>query len=112
MKVDSTFFMSFFVLLLQSKFVIMKVYDAIRQMEELTRAGKTFSFSFMSYSYDKNVSHGPVTVLHAKLLPSNRKERNQYSDYMLRYRDMDTYEDKMCWQPLLLELNGEQLELV
>lgn len=93
-------------------FVIMKVYDAIRQMEELTRAGKTFSFSFMSYSYDKNVSHGPVTVLNAKLLPSNRKERNQYSDYMLRYRDMDTYEDKMCWQPLLLEFNGEQLDLV
>lgn len=90
----------------------MKVYDAIRQMEELTRVGKTFSFSFMSYSYDKSVSHGPVTVLHAKLLPSNRKERNQFSDYMIRYRDMDTYEDKMCWQPLLLEFNGEQLELI
>lgn len=89
----------------------MKIYEAIKEMHELTRAGKTFSFNFMSYSYDKDKSHGPVTVLHAQLLPSNRKERNRFSDYMLRFRDMDTYEEKMCWQPLLLEFNGQQLEL-
>lgn len=89
----------------------MNVYEAIREMHRLTTEGKSFSFSFMSYSYDRNTSHGPVTVLNAQLLPSNRNERNQYHDYMLRYRDMDTYEEKSCWQMLLLEFNGEQLEL-
>lgn len=89
----------------------MTVYEAIKKMHELTREGKTFSFSFMSYSYGRDESHGIVTVLHAQLLPSNLKTRNRYSDYMLRYRDMDTYEEKSCWQLLLLEFNGEPLQL-
>lgn len=89
----------------------MKVFDAIKQMQILTSRNESFSFSFMSYSYDKNVSHGPVTVLHAQLMKSNERENNQYTDHMLCFRDMDTYEEKRCWQPLLLEFNGIPLEL-
>lgn len=90
----------------------MNVYEAIREMQELTRKGKSFSFSYMSYSYTRDVSHGIITVLHAQLLPSNTLQRNRFSDYMLRYRDMDTYEERSCWQLLLLEFNGKELELV
>lgn len=76
-------------------------------MHELTRAGKSFSFSFMSYSYDRDKSHGPVTVLHAQLLPGNRTDHNRYSDYMLRYRDMDTYEEKAAGSHFLWSLTDK-----
>ena len=89
----------------------MNVYEAIRQMKVLTDQGKTFSFSFMSYSIDKHKSHGIVTVEHAKLRAGNRKDRTRYNDYLLNFVDMDTLEDKTCWQPLLLEFNGIMLEL-
>ena len=89
----------------------MNVYESIRQMKVLTDQGKTFSFSFMSYSIDKHKSHGIVTVEHAKLRAGNRKDRTRYNDYLLNFVDMDTLEDKTCWQPLLLEFNGIMLEL-
>jgi len=65
----------------------------------------------MSYSYTRDTSHGIVTVLRAVLLPGNLKDRNAFNEYMLRYRDLDTYEEKSCWQLLLLTLNGEELTL-
>lgn len=89
----------------------MNVFEAIRQMKVLTDKGETFSFSFMSYSIDKNKSHGIVTVEHAKLRAGNRKDRTRYNDYLLNFVDMDTLEEKTCWQPLLLEFNGVMLEL-
>ena len=90
---------------------VMNVFEAIRQMKVLTDKGQTFSFSFMSYSIDKNKSHGIVTVEHAKLRAGNRKDRTRYNDYLLNFVDMDTLEEKTCWQPLLLEFNGIMLEL-
>lgn len=104
----------FFVLLARFTkpyFCGMNIYDAIKEMQELSRRGESFSFSYMSYSYTLDKSHGPVNVPHAQLLPSS-STRNRYTDYMLRYRDMDTYEEKQCWQLLLLEFNGKELELV
>ena len=89
----------------------MNVYEAISQMKVLTDQGKTFSFSFMSYSIDKHKSHGIVTVEHAKLRAGNRKDRTRYKDYLLNFVDMDTLEEKSCWQPLLLEFIGIMLDL-
>lgn len=89
----------------------MTVYDAIKEMHRLTALNIPFSFSFMSYSYTRDTSHGIVTVLRAVLLPGNLKDRNSFNDYMLRYRDLDTYEEKSCWQLLLLTFNGEDLTL-
>ena len=84
----------------------MNIYEAIKQMHELTRAGRSFSFSFMTYSYDKNKSNGTRCVQHAMLLPSHARDSNKFAEFMLRYRDMDTYEEKHFWYPLLLEFNG------
>lgn len=89
----------------------MDVYEAIRQMRELSRRRVPFSFSFMSYSIARRESTGIVTVRHARLARQNRKERNRYADYMLRYTDLDTMQEAACWQPLLLSFNGQELEL-
>ena len=90
-------------------------------MRACTKRGECFSFSFMSYSYERRKSNGVVRVEHAQLRKQSRKEHNRFADYMLNFIDMDTleygicwqptYEEKSCWQPLLLEFNGHELEL-
>lgn len=89
----------------------MKVFEAIEEMRRLTAEGKSFSFAFMSYSYERRKSGGMVTVCNARLRKQSRKENNRFADYMLNYTDLDTMEPGCCWQPLLLELNGEELKL-
>lgn len=89
----------------------MDVFEAIKQMKVMTDKGKPFSFSFMSYSMDKHKSHGIVTVENAKLRAGNRKERTRYNDYMLNYVDLDTLQERTCWVPLLMEFNGNMLNL-
>ena len=72
---------------------------------------KSFSFSFMSYSYERRRSDGVVHVEHARLRKQSRKENNRFADYMLNFVDLDTMEYGTCWQPLLLEFDGIELEL-
>ena len=87
------------------------MYEAIDQMRELSRQRIPFSFSFMSYSIVRRKSEGVVTVRRARLNKQSRKERNQYTDYMLNYTDLSTGETASCWQPLLLTFNDNELEL-
>ena len=87
------------------------MYEAIDQMRELSRQRIPFSFSFMSYSIARRKSEGVVTVRRARLNKQSRKERNQYTDYMLNYTDLSTGETASCWQPLLLTFNDNELEL-
>lgn len=89
----------------------MKVYEAIEQMRALSERGESFSFSFMSFSYERRKSDGVVHVERARLRKQCTKKQNRFADYMLNYYDMDTVEDGRCWQPLLLEFNGIELEL-
>lgn len=89
----------------------MNVFRAIDEMRRLTSEGKSFSFSFMSYSYERRKSDGVVTVNNARLRKQSRKENNRFADYMLNFINLDTMEYGMCWQPLLLTFNDEELEL-
>lgn len=89
----------------------MKVYEAIDQMRRLTEKGIPFAFAYMSYSRERKQSEGIVSVHRAKLRSQSKRERNQYTDLMLNYVDLDIMEYRTCWQPLLLEFNGEPLTL-
>lgn len=89
----------------------MEVYEAINQMRILSGRGETFSFTFMSYSYERRRSEGLVRIEHARLRKQSVKETNRFADFMLNFIDMDTMEYGMCWQPLLLEFNGNELTL-
>lgn len=80
-------------------------------MRACSERGESFSFSFMRYSYERRKSDGIVKIEHARLRRQSRKENNRFADYMLNFMDLDTMEYGMCWQPLLLEFNGEELEL-
>ncbi|MEG1007492.1 MAG: hypothetical protein RSO15_14635 [Bacteroides sp.] len=89
----------------------MDVYEAIRQMKMKSERGETFSMSFMTYSYDRGKSNGVAKVEHAKLRKKSTQEANQFAEYMLNFIDMDTLEYGTCWEILLLEFDGHELEL-
>lgn len=89
----------------------MDVYAAIDEMRRLSARRESFSFSFVSFSISRRKSEGVVTVRRARLCKQSRRERNQYSDYMLDYIDLETGERHTCWQPLLLTFNEQELEL-
>ena len=89
----------------------MEVYEAINEMRRCSECEESFSFAFMSYSYERRKSGGIVKIERARLRKQSRKENNRFADYMLNFIDLDTMEYGMCWQPLLLEFNGHELEL-
>lgn len=80
-------------------------------MRRRSERGESFSFAFMSYSYERRKSEGVVKVERARLRKQSRKENNRFADYMLNYTNLDTMDNGMCWQPLLLEFDGNELEL-
>ena len=80
-------------------------------MRRRTERGECFSFAFMSYSYERKKSDGVVKIEHAKLRKQSRKENYRFADYMLNFINLDTMEYGMCWQPLLLEFDGHELDL-
>lgn len=89
----------------------MDVYEAINEMRRKTEQRESFSFAFMSFSYERRKSDGIVKIERARLRKQSKKENNRFADYMLNFIDLDTMEYGMCWQPLLLEFNGNDLDL-
>ncbi|RGN42596.1 hypothetical protein DWW69_18795 [Bacteroides sp. AF16-49] len=89
----------------------MDVYEAIRRMREKSEKRECFSFSFMSYSYERGKSEGIVEIQNARLRKQSTKEKNRFADIMLNFINLDTLEYGMCYQVLLLTYEGEELEL-
>lgn len=89
----------------------MDLYQAIEKMRNLSERGIPFSFSFMSYSYDRHRSSGVVEVSRARLRKQSSETDNKHADIMLNYIDLDTNEYGRCYQLLLLEFDGKKLEL-
>lgn len=89
----------------------MDVFEAINKMREKTERRESFSFAFMSFSYERRKSNGIVKIERARLRKQSRIENNRFANYMLNFIDLDTMEYGMCWQPLLLEFDGNDLEL-
>jgi hypothetical protein len=92
----------------------MKIFEAIRQMRELSKAEKPFSFSFMSFSRTRQASAGIVSVGRGVLRrrPATDRSKNRYEPLMENYYDIDAQEDRRFWQVLLLSFNGEKTELL
>lgn len=89
----------------------MDVFKAIEKMRELSLRGIPFSFSFMSYSAERHKSSGVIEVEKAVLRKQSTVEDNRHADIMLNYVDQNTNEYGRCYQLLLLEFNGQKLEL-
>ena len=80
-------------------------------MRELTKQGKSFGFSFMSYSRERQASGGVVEVRHATLRKRGNVEFNSMAEIMEEYTDIDTQEQKHFYHPTLMTFNGQSLNL-
>lgn len=86
------------------------LYDAIRQMRQISKKQGSFSMVFMSYSHTRGKSDGIVEVGNARLRPQEAPG-SKFSDYMLNYVDLNTGEALHLWQPLLMYFNGQKINL-
>ena len=89
----------------------MKVYDAIKDMRKRTKLNQSFSFIFMSYSIDKDESHGPVEIRKARLSVRPPKGKVKYGEQMLSFTNLDTGLDFHMHSSLLMFYNGKKLTL-
>lgn len=87
----------------------MKLYDAIDEMRRLSREGKPFSFSFMSYNSSQGTSDGVVHVRKARTMKREALEFNRNAEMQERYLDLDTMQPRRFWHPLLMTFNGEKV---
>jgi len=86
------------------------IWDAIRQMRELSKQGGSFSITFMSYSRERCKSDGIIEVTNARLRPQD-SPAGEYSDYMLNYVDIDSGEAYHFWQPCLMYFNQQRVTI-
>lgn len=82
------------------------VYEAIKQMELLTKQGKEFSFSFYKYNSKDRTGGDLVCISRAKLRAKASDEKIEHSSYKLFFIDLDNGKPLNCWQILITEFEG------
>lgn len=88
----------------------MTIFEAIAEMRRLTKLGKSFSFTFMSYSHSRRVCNGIVEVHQARLRKRNTSDNNQFAELQEDYVNTNTGEARRFWHCCLLSFNGQSLK--
>jgi len=86
-----------------------ELWDAIRQMREMSKVGKPFSIEFMGCNYTRSQSTGRHKIECCLLRSATKKEHNQYNDFMLNLLDVESGRARQCWQPLLMFFNNQKI---
>ena len=89
----------------------MKLFDAIQKMRELSKDNIPFSISFMSHNSTTQTSDGVVRVRHARLRARPKEKHHSLSDIVEEYLNLDTGKPRRFYQLLLMEFNGQKIEL-
>ena len=103
--------MDFFVLypvIFTGYFYIMKLYEAIKKMRQLTAEGKSFSMAFMSLNMSEMKSEG---VDNARLRKKADAKTYRNADFLIPYMDLDKGEARQFYLPLLMMFNGEKITI-
>ena len=87
------------------------VFQAIKEMRELSKKGESFSMTFMSYNSTEQKSEGVIEVRRARLRARTRKEFHRENEMIEEYTDLDTLSQRRFYQPLLMAFNGEKVSL-
>ena len=85
------------------------LWDALRQMREITGAGGTFGMVFMSYDRGRQKSHGVVSIPKARLRHATPKDQNRNAHYMINFLDVDINQPKQMYLITLMEFNGNRI---
>ncbi|MEJ5143941.1 hypothetical protein [Sphingobacterium sp. MYb388] len=87
----------------------MSIYEAIAEMRQLSKLGRTFSFSFYSFSISRGETSGIIEVHNARLRKRGRVDDNQYAELQEEYINLDTLEPRRFWHCCLDSFNGQSL---
>ena len=87
------------------------LYEAIKQMRELSSQGKSFSFVHSTYNQDSITTNGIRAVRTAHLRPAAKGEDLVNADLKLYYFDEELQEPRNCWQLLLMYFNDQRIIL-
>lgn len=87
----------------------MSIYEAIAEMRRLSKLGRSFSFSFYSFSISRGQTTGIVEVHNARLRKRGREDDNQYAELQEGYINLDTLEPRGFWHCCLASFNGQSL---
>jgi len=86
-------------------------YEALERMRQLTDAGVTFSFSFMSLNKTQGTSNGLVKVDRAILRQGLRDDQSNLSQQLVGYKDLDKNEaPKFFHIPLMMSFNEHTIK--
>jgi hypothetical protein len=109
--------LSFTTLLLKNTFdkqiiLTMTIYQAIQEMRELTKQGKSFSFSFVSFEETSGLTSGIIEVEKAILRKRGVKKYNRNAELQEEYLNLNTNEPRRFWHCNLLSFNGQKLTII
>lgn len=88
-----------------------QVYDVVREMERISKAGGEFQFSFVKYDRQKKAGGDIARISRARLRKKSPKDLIAHSDYKLFFTDLDSGAPRNCWQILIIEFNGQRCSL-
>ena len=89
----------------------MTVFEAIKEMRKLSKEGKTFQFSFMSYDRGRQLSKGIINVPKARLRNRGLEKYNDMAEFQEEYLEVDTNEPRRFWQCLLMTFNHQPVSM-
>jgi hypothetical protein len=78
------------------------LYEAIKQMRQLSQQGKTFSIVHSTLNRERNTCDGLRYVNAAHLRPAAKGDDVINADHKLFYFDEDIQAPRVCWQPLIM----------
>jgi hypothetical protein len=82
------------------------LFEAIRQMKEISLAGGTFSLKFRKWNR-QTMNGGDMAIVNAaRIRPKAKDEDVADASHKLFFTDTETGEARNCWQPLIMEFNG------
>jgi len=89
-----------------------RTWDAIDQMRSLTKLGHSFSIAFEGYSKSRRQATGAHRIGRAVLRAAPPTSKDQFAEFKLYLFDLDTSENRVCWQPLVTSFNDQKVELL
>jgi hypothetical protein len=85
------------------------LFQAIKEMRRLSSLGKVFSFAHSTYNQDTNTCNGIRHVAMASLRPAAKGDDLANADHKLFYFDETLREPRVCWQPLIMYFQDQQV---
>lgn len=86
------------------------LYDALKQMGDLTRIGSPFSFEYITYNTSTNSSKGLRRVNNALLRTGYSRDKSDKSEVLVGYTIEPTGSPRWFYLPLLLTFNGMKVQ--